>query len=130
MSIETPPKKYIFSTLAIFFLITISLEIYLPILIYSQDVVGMFFFNVIGVFLVHNFCNRTNIQDFSLQDISSDVKIIFYCQILILIQLLGVVLLFIFFDINREIIIDLVTLLIIQGYLFIRGDEYTSSLFK
>jgi hypothetical protein len=125
MSTKEIPKNYIFSILAICVLITISLQIYLPILNYTQGVVGMFIFNIIGVTLVHNFCDRTNIQEFSLRDITPEVKIIFYCQLMILIQLFLFVFLYTFFDIKRESIIDLVVLLIVQGYLFIRGDEYS-----
>ncbi len=124
MKTNHQPSHYIFSVLAICILITYSFQIYLPVFNFSQGVVGMFFFNILGIILVHHYCNRSNIQEFSLKDATNDAKIIFYCELIILIQLLLFVLLYTFFEIKRETITDLVVLLLVHIYLFIRGDEY------
>lgn len=130
MTTNHQPKHYIFSILAICILITYSLQIYIPIFNFKQGVLGMFFFNFLGIIIVHQYCNRENIQEFSLKDATNDVKIIFYCELIILIQLLLFVLLYTFFEIKRETIVDLVVLLLIHVYLFIRGDEYLEKIFK
>jgi hypothetical protein len=124
MTTQHQPSYYIFSVLAICILITNSLQIYLPVFNFSQGVVGMFFFNILGILIVHHYCNRSNIQEFSLKDATNNAKIIFYCELIILVQLLLFVLLYTFFEIKRETIDDLVLLLLVHIYLFIRGNEY------
>ena len=118
------PKQYLFSILAICILITFSLQIYLPTLKITEGVAGMFVFNLVGLLIIHHFCNRSSIRDFSIKETTTDVKIIFYCELIILAQLLFFVLLYTFFGVQRESIYDLVILLLFTTYLFIRGDEY------
>ena len=124
MTTHHKPSYYIFSVLAICILITNSLQIYLPVFNFSQGVVGMFFFNILGILIVHHYCNRSNIQEFSLKDATNNAIIIFYCELIIIVQLLLFVLLYTFFEIKRETIADLVLLLLVHIYLFIRGNEY------
>ena len=114
MTTKHLPSHYVFSVLAICILITFSLQIYIPVINFSQGVAGMFFFNFLGMIIVHHYCNRNNIQEFSLKEATNDVKIIFYCELIILIQLLFFVLLYTFFEIKRETIIDLVVLLLVH----------------
>ena len=126
MKKEVTHKTYILSTLALILLLTTSLEIYLPIVKTSQSTVFMFFFNVFGLIFLHTYCNRGRFMEFNLQDENQtlETKMIFFCQLLIIIQLLIIVILDIFFDSLRIKISDLVILLITQTYLFSMGNNY------
>jgi hypothetical protein len=119
-------KTYFFSSLAILLLLTISLEIYLPMLLNKEGKIGMFFFNLIVMIFLHHYCNREKLRDFELKnpEHSVETKLIFYSQVLIISHLLIFVIISIFFETAREGYFDLVVLLLIQIYLFSRGDEY------
>jgi len=79
------PYQLIFSVLSIVILLTTSLEIYLPMIYPEQSLVGMFFFNLVGIGLVHSFCNRGRIGDFDFTAATYDAKIIFAAELLIVI---------------------------------------------
>jgi hypothetical protein len=124
MKTQYNPKSYIFSIAAVLLLITTSLQIYLPIFDEATELYGMFFFNVIGIFLVHQFCDRESLNEFIFSDVPFDVKIIFITQLLISIQLIIFDILYLFFNLQRTSSIDLVLLTIIQLYLLIMGNRY------
>ena len=126
MQKEATHKTYILSILSIILLLTTSLEIYLPIIKTKQEILLMFFFNFFGLIVLHNYCNRGKFIDYNLKDEHQTIetKIIFFCQLLIIVQLLLVVILDIFFTTLRINISDLIILLIIQTYLFSMGNEY------
>jgi hypothetical protein len=119
-------KTYILSVLSVILLITTSLEIYLPIVKTNQEILFMFFFNLLGLTFLHNYCNRGKFTDYNLQDEQQPIetKMIFFCQLLIIVQLLLIVILYIFFATLRINISDLVVLLILQTYLFSMGNKY------
>lgn len=119
------PKNYISSILAICIVITVSSQIYLPIFNISNNIIAMSVFNLIGIFIVHIFCSRGELKDLDFDDFHSiTIKIIFFSQLIILFQLLIFVIVFLFIGIQRDVIFDLVLLLLIQGYLFLKGDDY------
>lgn len=119
-------KTYFFSALAVLLILTISLEIYLPIFINKEGKIGMFLFNLIVMFFLHHYCNRDKLRLFELKNTEHalETKVIFYSQFLIISHLLIFVIISIFFKTAREGYFDLVVLLLIQIYLFSRGDEY------
>jgi hypothetical protein len=119
-------KTYILSILAIVLLITTSLEIYLPIVNSEQGTLSMFFFNLFGLLFLHHYCNRGRFRHYDLKNTNQPLEtlVIFFCQLLIIVQLLFVIIVFIFFSTQRISMGDLVILLIIQTYLFSMGDEY------
>jgi uncharacterized protein YacL len=121
-------KTYFFSFLAFLLVFTISLEIYLPIYLNTttEKITGMFFFNFIVMIFLHHYCDRDNLKYFDLKETYHKVetKIIFYSQFVIIIHLLLYVLASIFFTTNRDGFIDLIILLLIQIYLFTRGNDY------
>jgi hypothetical protein len=123
-------KTYFFSSLAILLLITVSLEIYLPMFINKEGKIGMFFLNLIVMIFLHHYCNRNKLRYFDLKspEHSLETKMIFYSQFLIISQLLIFVIISIFFKTARDGFLDLVILLLIQIYLFSKGDEYLSSI--
>ena len=126
MKNEINHKTYILSILAIVLLITTSLEIYLPIINSKQGTLSMFFFNLFGLLFIHNYCNRGKFRDYDLKKTNQPIEtlVIFFCQLLIIIQLMFFVIVSIFFNTLRISMSDLVILLIIQTYLFTMGDEY------
>jgi hypothetical protein len=119
-------KTYFFSALAFLLILTISLEIYLPIFINKEGKIGMFFFNLIVMIFLHHYCNRDKLRDFELKSTEHTIetKVIFYSQFLVISHLLIFVIISIFFETARDGYFDLVVLLLIQIYLFSRGDEY------
>jgi hypothetical protein len=126
MKNEINHKTYILSILAIVLLITTSLEIYLPIINSKQGTLSMFFFNVFGLLFLHHYCNRGKFRNFDLKKPNQPLEtlVIFFCQLLIIIQLMFFVMVSIFFNTQRISMSDLVILLIIQTYLFSMGDKY------
>jgi hypothetical protein len=116
------PYQLIFSVLSIVILLTTSLEIYLPMIHPEQSLVGMFFFNLVGIGLVHSFCNRGRIGDFDFRTATYDSKIIFAAELLIIIQLFSILLLYTFFDTNRIAIWDLTLLFLVVAAQFLLGD--------
>jgi hypothetical protein len=126
MKNEINHKTYILSVLAIVLLITTSLEIYLPIINSKQGTLSMFFFNLFGLLFLHHYCNRGKFRHFDLKKPNQPLEtlVIFFCQLLIIIQLMFFVMVSIFFNTQRISMSDLVVLLIIQTYLFSMGDEY------
>ena len=119
-------KTFFFSSLAILLLLTISLEIYFPMLINKEGKTGMFFFNLSVMIFLHHYCNRERLRDFELKNTVNTIetKVIFYSQVFIISHLLIFVIISIFFETTREGYFDLIFLLLIQVYLFSRGDEY------
>jgi hypothetical protein len=86
----------------------------------------MFLFNLIVMIFLHHYCNREKLRDFELKSIAHTIetKVIFYSQFLIISHLLVFAIISIFFKTARDGYFDLVVLLLIQIYLFSRGDEY------
>lgn len=82
----------------------------------------MFFFNLVGIGLVHSFCNRGRIGDFDFTAATYDAKIIFAAELLIVIQLFSILLLYTFFDVNRMAIWDLILLFLMVAAQFLLGD--------
>ena len=119
-------KTFFFSSLAVLLVLTITLEIYLPIFINKEGKIGMFFFNLIVMIFLHHYCNRYKLRDFELKskEHTIETKVIFYSQFLVIFHLLIFVIISIFFETARDGYFDLVILLLIQIYLFSRGDEY------
>jgi hypothetical protein len=96
----------------------------------KEGKIGMFFLNLIVMIFLHHYCNRNKLRYFDLKspEHSLETKMIFYSQFLIISQLLIFVIISIFFKTARDGFLDLVILLLIQIYLFSKGDEYLSSI--
>ena len=78
-------KTFFFSSLAVLLVLTITLEIYLPIFINKEGKIGMFFFNLIVMIFLHHYCNRDKLRDFELKskEHTIETKVIFYSQFLV-----------------------------------------------